>query len=82
LLQLSILNAANLFGRTIPPAFASKFGAYNIFVFCEFVMGIVLLCMAAIKNATGVVVIAIFYGLFGGGGKRWHDCNITAYQRS
>ncbi|KAF8702195.1 hypothetical protein AX14_014482 [Amanita brunnescens Koide BX004] len=64
---LSILNAANLFGRTIPPAFASKFGAYNIFVFCEFVMGIVLLCMAAIKNATGVVVIAIFYGLFGGG---------------
>ncbi|KAF8351981.1 monocarboxylate permease [Amanita rubescens] len=64
---LSILNAANLFGRTIPPAFAPTFGVYNMFISFTVAMGIALLCMAAIKNVTGVVLVAIFYGFLGGG---------------
>jgi hypothetical protein len=69
LLQLSILNAANLFGRTIPPAFAPIFGVYNMFFTFTVAMGIALLCMAAIKNIAGVVLVAIFYGFLGGGGE-------------
>jgi hypothetical protein len=40
-----------------------------MFVSFTAAMGIALLCMAAIKNVTGVVLVAIFYGFLGGGGK-------------
>ncbi|KAF8625094.1 hypothetical protein AX15_005573 [Amanita polypyramis BW_CC] len=64
---LSILNAANSFGRIIPPMFVSRLGLYNVFTFFTTVMCIVLLCMAAIKDVTSVVITANFYGFFSGG---------------
>ncbi|KAK2460859.1 hypothetical protein APHAL10511_007329 [Amanita phalloides] len=62
----SILNTANWVGRAIPTAFATVIGVYNAFTACTVAMGIVLLCMAAVKDASGIVLVAIFYGFFAG----------------
>ncbi|KAF9011756.1 hypothetical protein BDQ17DRAFT_1344765 [Cyathus striatus] len=48
---ISILNAASIFGRTLPGLLTP----------------ITALCMAAVKDATGTILFAIFYGLFSGG---------------
>ncbi|KAF8624710.1 hypothetical protein AX17_007041 [Amanita inopinata Kibby_2008] len=65
---LSILNASSIFGRTIPPIFAPKLGVYNLFTFFTFGMGVSVLCMAAIRGTTGIVLVAVFYGFFSGAG--------------
>lgn len=66
--QLSILNAASIFGRTVPSIFAPNLGVFNLLAFFTAGSGVVILCMAAIKDVAGVVVFAIFYGFFSGGG--------------
>ncbi|KAM6501218.1 monocarboxylate permease [Amanita muscaria] len=63
---LSILNAANWFGRIVPTIFAPKFGVFNLLNVFTVAASISLLCMAAIRNLTGVVLIAIFFGFFSG----------------
>ncbi|KIL66114.1 hypothetical protein M378DRAFT_75796 [Amanita muscaria Koide BX008] len=63
---LSILNAANWFGRIVPTIFAPRFGVFNLLNVFTVAASISLLCMAAIGNLTGVVLIAIFFGFFSG----------------
>ncbi|KAL4738383.1 major facilitator superfamily domain-containing protein [Aspergillus similis] len=61
-----ILNAASCFGRTIPTAMADKFGPFNLIgPFCM-VVGILILCMIAVVNEAGIIVIAVFSGFFSG----------------
>ncbi|KAL4748264.1 hypothetical protein BDW72DRAFT_180887 [Aspergillus terricola var. indicus] len=61
-----ILNAASCFGRTIPTAMADKFGPFNLIgPFCM-VVGILILCMIAVVNEAGIIVIAVFAGFFSG----------------
>ncbi|GAA6016414.1 hypothetical protein JCM10207_003853 [Rhodosporidiobolus poonsookiae] len=65
--SLSILNAASLFGRTIPNYFADRFGPLTILVPFTTVSGILLFCwIPAIKTDAGTVVWSIFYGFFQG----------------
>ncbi|CAA7263258.1 unnamed protein product [Cyclocybe aegerita] len=65
---LPILNAASFFGRIIPPMFAPKLGVFNVWVFCAISSGIVVLFMVLVRDVTGTVLVAIFYGFTSGGG--------------
>ncbi|KAL4759398.1 major facilitator superfamily domain-containing protein [Aspergillus foveolatus] len=61
-----ILNAASCFGRTIPTAMADKLGPFNLIgPFCM-VVGVLILCMMAVVNEAGIIVIAVFSGFFSG----------------
>ncbi|KAF8882755.1 major facilitator superfamily domain-containing protein [Gymnopilus junonius] len=63
----SILNAASFFGRTVTGYYGRKLGVFNIGSFFAFSTGVVVLCMMAVKDTTGTVLFAIFYGLCSGG---------------
>ncbi|KAL4902030.1 hypothetical protein BDW74DRAFT_169777 [Aspergillus multicolor] len=61
-----ILNAASVFGRTIPTAMADKFGPFNLIGPFAAMVGILILCMIAVVNEAGIIVIAVFSGFFSG----------------
>ncbi|OJJ07373.1 hypothetical protein ASPVEDRAFT_46715 [Aspergillus versicolor CBS 583.65] len=61
-----ILNAASCFGRTIPNAMADRLGAFNIIVPCCMMVGILLLCLIAVTNQAGLIVITVLSGFFSG----------------
>ncbi|KAF9011755.1 major facilitator superfamily domain-containing protein [Cyathus striatus] len=64
---ISIQNAASIFGRTLPGVFAHKVGVFKLMAVATFGTGVSALCMAAVKDATGLILFAVFYGLFSGG---------------
>ena len=66
-LQLSILNTASFFGRTITGFYGRKLGVFNIGASFTTAAGLVVLCLLAVKNITGVVLFAVFFGFFSGG---------------
>ncbi|BCS28338.1 uncharacterized protein APUU_61386S [Aspergillus puulaauensis] len=61
-----ILNAASCFGRTIPNAMADKFGPFNLIAPCCMMVGVLILCLIAVTNQAGLIVIAVFSGFFSG----------------
>lgn len=61
-----ILNAGSVFGRTLPNILADKIGPTNIIVPGSACVGIVLLCMIAVRNAGGLIVEALLFGFFSG----------------
>ncbi|EME48913.1 hypothetical protein DOTSEDRAFT_162812 [Dothistroma septosporum NZE10] len=61
-----ILNAASVFGRTLPNILADKIGPANVIVPGSACVGIVLLCMIAVRNAGGLIVEALLFGFFSG----------------
>lgn len=61
-----ILNAASCFGRTIPNAMADRFGPFNIIAPCCMMVGILLLCLIAVTNQAGLIVITVLSGFFSG----------------
>ncbi|TFK32266.1 MFS general substrate transporter [Crucibulum laeve] len=63
---LSALNAASIFGRTIPPLYAPKLGVTNLNIASTFIMGIVGICMLFVSNTAGFIVFAIAYGFVSG----------------
>ncbi|TFK75525.1 MFS general substrate transporter [Pluteus cervinus] len=65
---IPILNAASIPGRLLPGLIVSKYGVFNVMIFFTSVMGILLLSMITVKDVVGVVVFAILYGFFSGGG--------------
>ncbi|PFH48947.1 hypothetical protein AMATHDRAFT_195751 [Amanita thiersii Skay4041] len=79
---LSILNAASIFGRTVPSLFAPKLGVFNLFLFFTLGSGIILLCMIALKDAVGVVLLSVFYGFFSGAGTITLIRSIGSFARS
>jgi predicted MFS family arabinose efflux permease len=64
--SLSILNAASVFGRTIPNFLADTYGPFNMLVMSSVGAGIVIFAMFGATNVAGVVCFAIFYGFFSG----------------
>ncbi|KAK5119248.1 hypothetical protein LTR85_007862 [Meristemomyces frigidus] len=62
---VSILNAASLFGRTIPGYFADKIGRFNMMVIMCFFTGILVLAMWI--PSTGNAPIIVFAALYGFG---------------
>ncbi|KAF8148677.1 MFS general substrate transporter [Crassisporium funariophilum] len=63
---LSILNAASIFGRTIPGSLSPKFGVFNLGAIFTIATGVVILCLVAVKDAAGTAIFAVFFGLFSG----------------
>jgi MFS family permease len=61
-----IFNAASCFGRTLPNALSDRTGPFNIVGPGAAIVGMLVLCMLAVKNIAGIVVIAILSGFFSG----------------
>ncbi|KAG8762277.1 hypothetical protein FRC11_010136 [Ceratobasidium sp. 423] len=64
--SLAILNAASIFGRTIPNFIADKLGAFNLLTFCSAISGVLIFAMFGIKSAGALIVFSILYGFFSG----------------
>ncbi|GAA5920925.1 hypothetical protein JCM1841_003625 [Sporobolomyces salmonicolor] len=61
--SLSILNAASLFGRTIPNYFADSYGALTVLIPSCTVSGIFIFCwIAMVKSEAGLICFCIFFG--------------------
>ena len=63
---LAIMNAASVFGRTIPNLLADHFGKFNVFVPICFMTGVLIWAMFGIANTGGVIVFSILYGFASG----------------
>ena len=61
-----IFNAASCFGRTLPNALSDKTGPFNMIAPGAAVVGILVLCINAITNIAGIVIMAILSGFFSG----------------
>ena len=64
--ETSILNAASIFGRTIPGALADRFGRFNTIITMVTITAILIFCWIATDNNAGITVFAAFYGFFSG----------------
>lgn len=61
-----ILNAASVFGRTIPNWLSDKTGALNIMTPAAFICSIILFCFMAVHNLAGIIVNTIMFGFWSG----------------
>jgi MFS family permease len=61
-----ILNAASVFGRTLPNYLSDKTGPLNLLAPGALVCSILVLCMMAVNNLAGFVIQAILLGFFTG----------------
>ncbi|KAF8646617.1 hypothetical protein AX16_007118 [Volvariella volvacea WC 439] len=64
--SLSILNAASIFGRAIPPMLSPKLGVFNLLSFFALSTGIVACTMSVVDDVAGTALFAIFYGFCSG----------------
>ncbi|KAK4703568.1 hypothetical protein P7C70_g2648, partial [Phenoliferia sp. Uapishka_3] len=65
--SLAILNAASVFGRTLPNALADKYGVFNLILPCCFSASVLIFAMFGATNAGGVIAFSIIFGFFSGG---------------
>lgn len=63
------MNAASVLGRIVPTPLAPKIGVFNMLSFFMFGMAVIIYSFGAVKDEKGVVIFAIFFGFFSGGGK-------------
>ena len=68
--QLSILNAASIFGRVIPGLYTRSVGITNMLLFVGAACGVLNLAMIGVKTVAGFTIFAILYGFFSGACKR------------
>lgn len=61
-----ILNAASVFGRTIPNAISDKTGPFNIILPGAAICSILIFCMIAVGNLGSIVTLALLFGFFSG----------------
>jgi predicted MFS family arabinose efflux permease len=63
---LSIINSASVFGRIMPNFLADRSGPLNIIIPCALLSGVLILCLIAVKNVAGIIVICVLFGFFSG----------------
>jgi len=63
---VAILNAASVFGRTLPNWVSDKTGPLNVVIPGAICVGISLLGLTGVHNAAGIIVIAVLFGFFSG----------------
>ncbi|KID95136.1 Major facilitator superfamily domain, general substrate transporter, partial [Metarhizium majus ARSEF 297] len=63
---VTILNAASIFGRTIPNAISDKTGAFNLIGPGAAVVSVIIFGMLGAKSVASVVILAILFGFFSG----------------
>ncbi|KAH0274746.1 MFS general substrate transporter, partial [Aureobasidium melanogenum] len=61
-----ILNAASVFGRTIPNALSDKTGSFNIILPGAAVCSILIFCMIAVDGLGSIITLAVLFGFFSG----------------
>ncbi|CUA75712.1 putative transporter MCH4 [Saccharomyces cerevisiae S288c] [Rhizoctonia solani] len=64
--SLAILNAASIFGRTIPNFIADKLGPFNLLIPCSAISGALIFAMFGIKSSGALIIFSILYGFFSG----------------
>ncbi|QRV97282.1 major facilitator superfamily transporter [Ceratobasidium sp. AG-Ba] len=64
--SLAILNAASVFGRTIPNFLSDKSGPFNLLIPCSAISGALIFAMLGVKSSGALIVFAILYGFFSG----------------
>ena len=65
---LAILNAASIFGRTIPGYFADRYGRFNAIIIINFFCAIILLALwLPSRGNAAIIVFAALYGFASGG---------------
>ena len=64
--QLSILNAASIFGRILPNFVADKIGPYNMIIPFSFSTGVLLFGWLGVSSRAGLIMHALLYGFFSG----------------
>ncbi|EGN91613.1 hypothetical protein SERLA73DRAFT_118356 [Serpula lacrymans var. lacrymans S7.3] len=64
---IPIMNAASLFGRTIPNFLADSWGPFNVMIPCTIVSGGLIFLMFVAHTVGGAVAFGILYGFFSGG---------------
>jgi MFS family permease len=62
----AIFNAGSILGRIAPNALSDRIGVFNTMAPITLILGITVLCMAAVKNEAGMIVEAIVTGFFSG----------------
>ncbi|KAG8710106.1 hypothetical protein FRC09_000303 [Ceratobasidium sp. 395] len=62
--SLTILNAASIFGRTIPGLLADKFGIFNVIIPCSAIVGVLVFAMLGVTSVGALIVFSILYGFF------------------
>lgn len=62
----AVLNGASFFGRVIPGVLGDRLGRLNALLFAGISTGLLIFCMQALKNNTGIIVFATFYGFCSG----------------
>jgi MFS family permease len=63
---LAILNAASMFGRTIPGVLADKFGRLNILALGGITTGIVIFCLTKAETTAALVLYSVAFGFSSG----------------
>ncbi|KAG9091461.1 hypothetical protein FRC06_000557 [Ceratobasidium sp. 370] len=64
--SLTILNAASIFGRTIPNLLADKFGIFNVIIPCSAIVGVLVFAMFGVTSVGALIAFSILYGFFSG----------------
>lgn len=64
---IPIMNAASLFGRTLPNFLGDAFGPFNVMIPFGFISGGIMFLMFAATGVGGTVAFGILYGFFSGG---------------
>ncbi|QRV83130.1 major facilitator superfamily transporter [Ceratobasidium sp. AG-Ba] len=64
--SLAILNAASVFGRTIPNFIADQYGPFNLLIPCSAISGVLIFAMFGIKSSAALIIFSILYGFFSG----------------
>ncbi|KAF1949929.1 MFS general substrate transporter [Byssothecium circinans] len=62
----AIFNAGSILGRIAPNALSDRIGVFNTMAPITLILGITVLCMAAVENEAGMIVEAIVTGFFSG----------------
>ncbi|KAF8595642.1 MFS general substrate transporter [Ceratobasidium sp. AG-I] len=64
--SLAILNAASIFGRTLPNFIADKLGPFNLLIACSMITGALIFAIFGIKSSGALIAFSILYGFFSG----------------
>jgi len=63
---LAIVNAASVFGRSLPNLIADRFGILQVMVPSVFVTGVMVFAMFGVKSVGAVVIFCLIYGFSSG----------------
>lgn len=62
----------------MPTIVVDRVGVFNMMIPCALACGILIFSWVAMKDAAGVISMAVFYGFFAGSGKQFIECGKPA----